>query len=117
MKRTNIIYKAAGALFLTMMIIVIASCSSSTSANTPNTVTTTGAEFHPKTLTITKGTEVTWLNDDGVTHTSTSDNGIWDTKDIEAGKSKKITFNTVGSFAYHCIYHGDMGMIGTIIVQ
>lgn len=118
MKRTKISSLATEAFLLAIMTIVISSCSSSTNATTPpNTVTMSGAQFHPKTLTITKGTEVTWLNDDGVTHTSTSDKGIWDTKDIEAGKSKKIPFNTVGTFTYVCIYHSNMGMVGTIIVQ
>ena len=118
MKRNKIIFIAAKAFFLAMMAYGIVSCSSGTSTDTPpNTVTMTGSEFHPKTLTVSKGTEVTWLNDDGRTHTSTSDNGVWDTKDIEAGKSKKTPFNTVGTFSYHCFYHGAMGMVGTIIVQ
>jgi plastocyanin len=118
MKRIKIMSIAAEVLFVVMMSYGIISCSSSTSATTPpNTVTMTGSEFHPKTLTVSKGTEVTWLNDDGNTHTSTSDNGVWDTKDIAAGKSKKTTFNTVGTFPYHCIYHVSSGMTGTIVVQ
>ncbi|MDP4221190.1 MAG: cupredoxin domain-containing protein [Bacteroidota bacterium] len=110
--------KAATILLFALMTLSSLSCSSSTSNDIPpNTVTMTGSEFHPQVLTVAKGTEVTWLNDDGRTHTSTSNDGLWDTKDITAGKSKKTTFNTIGSFPYHCIYHVSMGMTGTIVVQ
>jgi plastocyanin len=77
-----------------------------------------GMMFYPTTLTVSKGTTVTWQNNDAITHTSTSDApGIWDTGDITSNSSKTVTFNTAGTFRYHCIYHVNMGMRGTIIVQ
>lgn len=99
-----------------------AGCVSNTSNPTtsipPNTVILAGTSFTPATLTVTKGTTVTFKNNDGsTTHTSTSDTGIWDTGDITGNSSKTVTFNTAGTFPYHCTYHVSMGMKGTIIVQ
>ena len=81
----------------------------------PNTVLMSGMAFSPGTLTIPKNTTVTWRNNDGVTHTSTSDSGVWDTGNIPAGGSKTTTFANAGTFTYHCTYHSMM--TGTIIVQ
>ncbi len=81
----------------------------------PNTVAVTNFTFSPSSLTIAKGTVVTWQNNDGVAHTSTSDSGVWDTGSIPTGGSKTTTFGTAGTFAYHCTVHPMM--TGTIIVQ
>lgn len=81
----------------------------------PNTVTISNYSFSPATLTVKSGTAVTWQNDDPTTHTSTSDNGVWDTGNINSSGSKSITFNTAGTYKYHCTYHPMM--VGTIVVQ
>jgi plastocyanin len=92
---------------------------SSSSQNPPpgqsNTVTMINIAFSPSTLTVSKGTTVTWQNNDGVTHTSTSDDGLWDTGNIAPGSSKDVTFSNAGTFKYHCTIHASM--TGTIIVQ
>ncbi len=82
-----------------------------------NTVQMSGSVFTPATLTVTMGTTVTWLNNDGAAHTSTSDSGVWDTGNIPAGSSKATTFGTRGTFTYNCTYHASMGMRGTVVVQ
>jgi len=87
----------------------------STSAPPPNTITMSGMAFSPATITITKGTSLTWKNSDGTMHTSTSDTGVWNSGDIPAGQSKQTTFGTAGTFPFHCAYHGMM--TGTVIVQ
>jgi plastocyanin len=83
----------------------------------PNTVTMTGSRFSPATLTVTRGTTVTWQNADSYTHTATSDSSTWDTGNISAGGSASKTFTTAGTFHYHCTYHRAMGMTGTITVN
>jgi plastocyanin len=90
---------------------------SQTSSGPPpaNTVVMMNIAFNPGTLTVSKGTTVTWTNNDGVTHTSTSDNGVWDTGNIGGGTSKGVTFSNAGTFKYHCTIHA--GMTGTIVVQ
>jgi plastocyanin len=83
-------------------------------ANT-NTITMAGNSFSPAIDTIAVNSTVTWNNTSGVAHTSTSDTGAWDTGNIPAGSSKTTTFNTVGTFHYHCTYHS--GMVAAITVR
>jgi plastocyanin len=91
------------------------SYSSTPQQTPPNTIDMSGMAFSPVSMTITKGTTITWRNNDGLAHTSTSDTGVWDTGNIPAGSSKTTTFANAGTFAYHCAYHTMM--TGTIIVQ
>ena len=83
----------------------------------PNTVQMSGSAFSPASITVTVGTTITWKNNDGYAHTATSDTGVWDTGNIAAGASATTTFNTPGTFPYHCTYHVAMGMKGTVIVK
>jgi plastocyanin len=91
--------------------------SPASAAPPPNTVFMSGMAFSPVTLTIAKGTTVTWKNTDGIAHTVTSDSAVWDTGNMASGASTTTTFNTTGAFPYHCTYHASMGMKGTVIVQ
>ena len=87
---------------------------------TPVSVTS-GAEFKttnayaPNPLTISAGGTVTWTNSDSTTHTSTGDDGSWNSGNIAPGGQFSRTFPTAGSFKYHCSLHP--GMVGTITVQ
>lgn len=81
----------------------------------PNTVVLYNMAFGPAALTVARGTTVTWKNDDGIVHTATSDTGAWDSGNISAGGTKSVTFNTAGTFPYHCTVHPMM--TGTIVVQ
>ena len=84
----------------------------------PNTFSMAGMSFNPTSMTVPKGTTITWKNDDGVLHTSISDSsGVWDTGDVAPGNSKSTTFTSAGTFRFHCKYHGTMGMTGTITVN
>ena len=80
-----------------------------------DTVIIRGFAFSPKTITVRAGDSVTWTNQDAITHTATSDDGLWDTGLIAQGESKTITFATPGTFSYHCTPHPSMTAI--IIVQ
>ncbi len=81
----------------------------------PNTIAIANMAFSPATMTIAKGTTITWKNDDGVAHTSTSNSGAWDTGNISPGGSATTMFSTAGTFPFHCSYHPTM--TGTIVVQ
>ena len=70
--------------------------------------------FVPQTVTICQGATVRWTNLDTVPHTSTSDTTVWDSGVLNTGQSFSFTFNTIGSFPYHCEIHPDMH--GTINV-
>ena len=82
-----------------------------------STIVMAGSAFSPAIDTVAVGTTVTWKNNDGYAHTSTSNTGVWDTGNIAGGASATTTFNTAGTYPYHCTYHVSMGMVGTIVVK
>ena len=71
--------------------------------------------FSPDTLTIPKGTTVTWANTTFAPHTVTSDNNAFTgSSDISPSQTFQMTFNTAGTFTYHCEIHAYMK--ATIVV-
>lgn len=62
--------------------------------------------FVPKTITIKRGTEVTWTNRDNMVHTVSS--ASFNSPDIQPDGTYKRTFSTVGSFEYRCGIHPTM---------
>jgi plastocyanin len=71
--------------------------------------------FAPTTLTIKKGTTVTWTNGDPFGHDVTSDTGSELVSSIiHAMTTYSHTFNNVGTFNYHCAAHPSMK--GSVIV-
>lgn len=77
--------------------------------------------FTPSTITVAAGTTITWTNNDSVSHTVTSDTGLFDSGSMSStgasgsGGSYSYTFTTAGSFPYHCTIHPSM--TGTVIVN
>jgi hypothetical protein len=61
------------------------------------------------------GTTVTWTNNDGMTHTVTSDASGFDNGDITMGSKYSRAFSVAGTFTYHCTIHPAMK--GTIVVK
>ena len=103
--------------------------SSSTTTTTPSQPTPSGSTvsivsgattlttnaFSPNPIAVARGATVTWVNNDSVVHTSTSDNNVWNSGTLAAGASFSTTFQTAGTFPYHCTFH--RGMVGTVTVQ
>jgi amicyanin len=83
-------------------------------------VSATIAEFayKPATLTVKKGTTVTWTNQDSVGHNVVSESGQPaggpNGPLLAQGESYSFTFNTPGTFRYLCTPHPYMK--GTVIV-
>ena len=73
------------------------------------------AAFAPDALTVDAGTTVTWTNTDSVPHTSTSDASGWDSGVVGPGAQYSRSFQTAGTFRYHCAIHP--GMVGTVVVR
>jgi plastocyanin len=71
--------------------------------------------FVPGDLEISVGTTVTWTNTDSVGHTSTSNGSGWDSGLIAPGRGFSFTYQTAGTFPYHCTIHP--GMVGTVVVR
>jgi plastocyanin len=80
----------------------------STLAATGSRVKIVDFAFKPGTLTIAKGTRVKWTNKGAVTHTSTSNKGVWDSGSIAPGDSFSRVFKKAGTFKYHCTIHPTM---------
>jgi plastocyanin len=70
--------------------------------------------FHPRTLTVNRGTKVVFANSDSTAHTATSD-GNFATGRIRPSRSAAVEFEQRGSFAYHCSIHNFMH--GKIVVR
>ena len=71
--------------------------------------------MNPDEVTIKKGGKVTWTNKDSVEHTVTADKGEFDSGQLSEGQTFSRTFDTAGTFAYHCTPHPSM--TGTIVVK
>lgn len=83
-------------------------------------------QFSPTPLTISVGTTVVWTNNAVSTpHTVTADDGTFNSGNLNPTNTFTVTFNTPGTYNYHCQYHGSAGtngqvgtgMAATIIVQ
>lgn len=81
---------------------------------TTKQVTISNFAFAPASITVKKGTKVTWTNQDSTAHTVTGTNGGPDSAPFGSGASYSYTFTTVGTFPYHCTIHSSM--TGTVIV-
>ena len=86
----------------------------------PADVTIQLFQFRPGTLEVTRGTEVTWTNQDDIRHTVTS--GTPERRDAKfnaelggKGAATKVTFAEPGVYPYFCDRH--QAMRGEIHVQ
>ncbi len=90
-------------------------------APTTTQVSATPYVFTLSSVTINAGDTVTWTNNStvasGIPHTSTSDTGVWDSGTLNPGQSFSHTFAAAGTFPYHCDFHQNIGMVGTITVN
>lgn len=66
--------------------------------------------FNPAMVAVAQGGTVTWTNNDGTAHTSTSNQGFWGSPHIAPGDtfSETKTFLNAGTYAYHCSIHTEM---------
>ncbi|MCZ7401508.1 MAG: cupredoxin family copper-binding protein [Candidatus Methanoperedens sp.] len=80
----------------------------------PNSVAIKGFAFAPETITVAKGTTVTWTNMDSVAHTVVAADNAFSSQTLENGQSYAHTFNDIGTFEYKCSIHP--GMSGKVIV-
>ncbi len=80
------------------------------------TVTIEGFQFKPNTVTVKRGTRLTFVNKDATPHTVTPEKGakFTGTGRLQKNDSKSVTFNQVGEQNYFCEIHPSMK--GKIIV-
>jgi plastocyanin len=86
--------------------------------STSNQISVGDNFFDPPSTTLAPGTTVTWTwNGSGsVGHNVTFDNSAIGNSTTQTSGTFQKTFNTAGTFNYHCTVHGT-GMSGTIVIQ
>jgi plastocyanin len=123
MQRRILILFAIAAL--AFVLVACGSSSKNSSSNTPTTAAAASSGAASDTITIQNlkftsitvkpGATVTVKNEDTTTHTSSADNGEWNTGNIDAGSSATFTAPTKpGSYKFHCTIHTFM--TGTLTV-
>lgn len=99
-------------------------CSNSTSGPSgPATTVTipsgasslTTTAYQPNPVMVTVGSSVRWSNGDSTAHTATADGGAWNSGSVSGGGTFEFTFQSAGTFTYHCTIHPNM--VGTVVVQ
>lgn len=71
--------------------------------------------YAPGNLSVPRGAEVTWVNDDKAQHTATERKSQWDTGALSEGESQVIKFTRPGTYSYYCTIHPYME--GTVTVR
>ena len=65
--------------------------------------------FDPATLTVPKGTTVTWTNKSDAPHTVTSDTSAFTaSNNLSESQTFQMVFATAGTYTYHCSIHSYM---------
>jgi plastocyanin len=115
--KTNFTSKACG---LIAMFFVLA-LSLSSNAQTSHNVAVTNNVFTPAQLTINTGDKVVWTNTQG-SHNVNGSKSTFASNPESFGNSVGLnwtyeyTFNSAGTYDYHCDPHAGMGMVGKVIV-
>jgi amicyanin len=106
-------------IILIILAIFLVSCtqSSTTQINSnENNIIIKDFGFNAQSITIKVGDVVTWVNEDPMQHTVTSDSGSELNSDsLNKGEIYSHTFNQKGTFSYQCNIHPSMK--GKIIVE
>jgi len=85
-------------------------------SSTAKAVTIRDYSYEPATITVPKGSKVTFTNRDSTPHTATSKQpGLFESGSLDTGKSGTVTLDESGTFAYYCLFHPFMK--GTIVVE
>jgi len=65
-------------------------------------------QFTPSKVTIKVGGTVTWTNGGPSVHTVTADDGSFSSGQLQKGETFSQTFDSAGTFSYHCSIHPSM---------
>jgi plastocyanin len=84
-------------------------------ARGPNEIGIDNFQFTPPALSITKGTRVTWINDDDVPHIIASAKGQFAPSPLlDTNQKFSYSFDKPGTYPYYCSLHPKMQ--GTVTV-
>ncbi|MCW3111161.1 MAG: hypothetical protein JWQ09_5667 [Segetibacter sp.] len=71
--------------------------------------------FVASATTVTKGTTITWTNNDAMIHTVSADDNSFTSANLNKGDTYSHTFNDPGTVAYRCKIHP--GMTASVTVK
>ncbi|MGH2723732.1 MAG: cupredoxin domain-containing protein [Actinomycetota bacterium] len=90
-------------------------CGAPLTEATGTTVAIRGFCFTPTVLHVSPGTDVSFVNRDGVPHNVLGAGGEWGSFErLRRGVPTTYRFEASGTFAFSCVYHP--GMVGTVVV-
>ena len=94
-----------GAAVLAATLVVLLAVASAGGAPMRAEVAVQFSAYGPSQLDVLPGSTVVWSNVSERTHTVTSDTGLFDSGHFGPGARFKLTFNTPGTYHYHCTIH------------
>jgi plastocyanin len=104
----------AGGFAAVLIVVALGIGASGAGAQGGGAVSIVDFAFQPASIQVAAGSTVTWTNTGAATHTVTSDSGAFDSGNVAPGASFSHTFDTAGTFTYHCSIHPQM--TGTVVV-
>jgi plastocyanin len=111
---------SSGIAFFVILLAVSGGCQKVSDTNNPggnpggtpgpgaSEVFIQGLAFNPSSITVAANTTVTWTNKDGVSHTVTSNTGLFDSGLISTNGTFSFKFTAAGTYPYHCTPHPSM---------
>lgn len=106
-------------LFLLSSVLFMAACSQQTQQTQEksfgDSVQISDFKFSPSILYATKGTTVTWTNNEGVSHQLLFKNLDIESKVLQKGDTFSFKFDSPGEYDYICKIHPSMN--GKIIIE
>ena len=99
-----------------LLTLVLSTFATSHAAPRRHVVEIQNFKFVPASLTIRQGDTVEWINRDIVPHTATKAGKVWNSGKLKKGQSAEITYTSLGTETYLCLYHPKMhGEISVIV--
>jgi plastocyanin len=110
----SILRRALPAFGLALLLVAVAPLSAVAAGNE---VVIQNFAFVPQSLTVTAGSQVTWISRDNGSHFVVSQNSAmpFKSKTLNTNDTFSVTFTTPGTYNYRCGIHSYM--TGTIVVR
>ncbi len=127
MRDLKLIVKCGAVALVASTLLVLSACSSvgvgvgyspnraAYYAPSANVVHMANFAYSPKKIVINQGDRVTWVNNDRVSYTVTSNSGLFNSGNIAPGQAYTTAFLQKGIYYYHCQFHPNMK--GVVVVR